>query len=267
MRPSWTTIRAHGWRAPIAVALAVLVIASLGLVARAELGDTSTSAEPTSTTTTPNGNGDDNVAVAVNTKDGSEVYAVRLKVVMTDNDTVDAGNAAVAAASCNDCTTVAIAIEGVLVTGDAETVVPVNLALAVNTECTNCQTLAAAYQYVTSTDGRVRITGEGRQTIASLRQELNTLRTRDLSLAQIAAEVDRIAGEFYTVLKTQVVPIGRTQGEFPARGATPSPFPEETTVTSTASAPPATSSESTSASPTESPTDTSSPSPSPTASP
>lgn len=261
MRSLWTTTRVHGRRAVVAAVLAVLVLSALGLVARAELGTTSTTAEPTPAGTPANGNGDDNVAVAVNTKDGSEVYALRLKVVMTDKDTVDAGNAAVAAASCTDCTTVAVAIEGVLVTGDVETVVPVNVALAMNTECSNCQTLAAAYQYVTSTDGRVRITGEGRRTIAALRQQLNTLRTQDLPIAQIAAEVDRIAGEFYTVLKTQVVPIGRTGGEFPAQGSRPTPFPDETTVTSTASAPPEGTAAATSPTPTGSPTPTESPTP------
>lgn len=83
-----------------------------------------------------------------------------------------------------------------------------NLAVALNSDCTNCQTLAAAYQTVTQNDTRVQITGAGRQEIAQLRQDLNTLRTRDLTIEQIAAEADRIAGEFSTVLETEVVSIG-----------------------------------------------------------
>ncbi len=100
----------------------------------------------------------------------------------------------------------AIAIEGVLVHGDdVDTVRPVNITIALNTDCSGCQTLAAAYQYVTQDYSRVRITGEGRQTIAMLRQQLNTLRRQDLelktlrqqdlTLEQVAAKVDHIALE------------------------------------------------------------------------
>ena len=241
MNLSWKTARPHGKRAVTLTALVVAALLALGLVARAELGTTDTTeTAPTAGETGAagtGGGGDDNVAVATNERDGSTVYAVRLKVVLTGQDTIDSGNAAVAAASCTDCTTVAIALEGVLVWGEPETVVPVNLALAYNTECDNCQTLAAAYQYVTSVDSRVRITGDGRRTIASLRQELNTLRNSGLDIIAVAAEVDRIAAEFYQVLKTEVVPIGKPQGSFPAPGATPSAYPEETASAASAATP------------------------------
>lgn len=231
MRTSLSTaLRGLSGRVVLAAVVALATLLSLGLVARAELSTDTTTAEPapsSSGAAGTRGGGDDNVAVATNQRDGSSVYATRLKVVLTGQDTVDSGNAAVAAASCSDCTTVAIAIEGVVVWGEPETVVPVNLALALNTECDNCQTLAAAYQYVTAEDSRVRITGEGRRTIAALRQQLNTLRTSGLGILEVAAEVDRIAGEFYTVLRDEVVPIGRPQGDFPAPGATPTPFPED----------------------------------------
>lgn len=240
MNLSWTTARPHGKRAVTLTVLVVATLLALGLVARAELGtSTSTETSPTADQTGAagtGGGGDDNVAVATNDRDGSTVYSVRLKVVLTGQDTIDSANAAVAVASCTDCTTVAIALEGVLVWGEPETVVPVNLALAYNTECDNCQTLAAAYQYVTSVDSRVRITGDGRRTIAALRQELNTLRNSGLDIFAVQAEVDRIAGEFYQVLKNEVVPIGKPQGDFPTPGATPSAFPEDTTSSATASA-------------------------------
>lgn len=220
----------HGRRAVTAAVVAVLVLVSVGFMARAELG----SAPASDSSATPSGeagsggNGDDNVAVAINDKDGKTVYSVRLKVVLTGKDTVDAANAAVAAASCSDCTTVALALEGVVVWGEPETVVPVNLALAMNTECDNCQTLAAAYQYVTSADGRVRITGEGRRTIAMLRKQLSGLRTSGLSVVEVKAEADRIAAEFYRVLQEEVVPIGKPAGTFPAPGATPTEFAQDT---------------------------------------
>jgi putative peptide zinc metalloprotease protein len=200
-------LRVHGRRGVVVGVVALAAVLGLGLVASAELGVTGTGDSTASSDTSAHGNGDDNVAVAIG-RDGKSVWAIRLKVAMVSSDVVDSGNAAVAAASCTDCQTVAIAIEGVLVTGDAEVVEPVNVALALNEGCENCQTLAEAYQSVIGTGGRVRITGEGRRTIADLRHQLEALRRSGLSLEQIAAEVDRIAGEFTQVLRTQIVPIG-----------------------------------------------------------
>lgn len=240
----------------VGVVAALVAVLALGLGARAALDDgTDTSADGTM------GAGDDNVAVANNTRDGSEVYAVRLKVVQTNGPTVDSGNAAVAAASCENCTTVAVAIEGVLVFGDnIDTVTPVNIAIALNTECTNCQTLAATYQYVTQNDSRVRITGEGRQTIAMLRQELNKLPQSDLTFEEVIATVDRIAGEFYAVLLNEVVPIGKVEGEFPTEGAVPSPdFRDDQAPTPTSEATETTpTSGATETTPTSEPTETTS---------
>lgn len=210
----------HARRSTVLGGVGLVVVLGIGGMAIAESYSPDTAATdserstPAETPAGPSGqdggSGDDNVAVAQNSRDGGEVYSVRLKIVQTDDPVVDAGNAAVAAAECSDCTTVAIAIEGVLVYGgDVTEVTPVNLAVALNSNCTNCQTLAAAYQKVTQNDTRVRITGTGRQKIAELRRELNTLRTRDLTLEEIAAEADRIAGEFFDVLENEVLPIGR----------------------------------------------------------
>lgn len=215
------------------------------------------------------GNGGDNTAVAVNTRDGSEVYAIRLKVVTVQSDVVDPQNAAVAAASCTDCTTVAIALEGVLITGDAEVVAPENIALAINSGCDGCQTLAYAYQNVQTTAGKVRLTGAGRKRIAELRQELNALRGSGLPIAEVKAVVDRVAREFAQVLRTEVVPIGKPDDAgkpgaqassgaatgAPEAGASGSPDPA-------ASSPAPAASPSPSRSPSPSPSSTAAPSPS-----
>lgn len=247
-------VHIHGRRGAVVAAVSAAAVLCLGLVAQAGLGSTSAT-QPTATQTPAGGNGDNNVAVAVG-KDGKSVWAIRLKVVMVNDPVVDAANAAVAAASCTDCQTVAIAIEGVLVTGDAEVVEPVNIALALNTECTSCQTLAAAYQSVVGTDGRVRITGDGRRRIAQLRQQLHDLRRSGLPLDQIAAEVDRIAAEFTAVLRTEVFPIGRTDGG-PTGGAA--------AQGSGAPAPSSSSSPQPSASPSSEPSGTPTPTSTPTA--
>lgn len=169
-----------------------------------------------------NGSGDDNTAVAVNTHDGKVVYAIRLKITQTNDDVVDPVNAAVAVASCSDCTTVAIALEGVLVYGDPTVFAPENLALAINTDCSNCQTLATAYQNVIQNDTRVRITGKGRREIAAIRQDLQQLRHSGLDIFAVQQRVDEAAGRFLEVLRTEVVPVGKPSSTAPL---TPSASP------------------------------------------
>jgi putative peptide zinc metalloprotease protein len=188
-----------------AVALAALL--SGGLVV-AHAVDGIASPDATATTST-GGNGDDNVAVGVNTKDGKTVYALRLKIVQVTGDTVDAGNAAVAVNSgCHDCSTVAVAFEGVIVVGSPTDFEPTNLALAMNENCSGCTAFADAYQQVVQTSTRVRVTKEGRRQIASIRRDLNDLKHSDLTLDQIR---DRVAADeqaFAAVLRTQLTPVG-----------------------------------------------------------
>lgn len=197
------------WSATFAALLALVCALAIGGHMDQARAASVPTAEDASAGAGDTSHGDDNVAVAVNTTDGKQVYAVRLKIVQTGKDVVDPLNAAVAAASCHDCTTVAIAIEGVLVYSDnLHTFTPVNLAIALNTDCDNCQTLAAAYQTVTQHDTRVRITGDGRRQIAELRRDLQTLRTQDLDIYGILAEADRIAAEFFRVLQEETLPVG-----------------------------------------------------------
>jgi len=186
---------------------------------------TATTVGSTTTTGTP-GAGTDNVAAAVNTKDDRTVIAISLKIIQTDASTVDPTNAAVAVASCTDCTTVAIALEGVLVAGSPTTFDPNNIAIAINADCTNCQTLATAYQDVVQNDTRVRITGAGRKEIADIRKDLESLRNSGLDIFAIQQRVNSDAGRFLAVLQHDVVPIGK-----PATSTTTTAPPASTTTT------------------------------------
>ena len=248
-------------RPVVVVALCAVVLCALlsgGLVvARAMDGtpstDTTATASPAAGTS---GNGDANVASAVNTKDGKTVYAIRLKIVQTSADTVDSTNVAAAVASCNDCTTVAIAFEGVLVSGDPSTVDPTNLALAYNVNCSGCTTVAEAYQAVVQSSTRVRITGAGRREIAAVRRELNALRKQDLTYDEIVARVAALEARFAAVLQNEVVPVGRHHEPAPADGKDVSDADasaEPSTAPATPSAQPAPSATETNAAPSESP--------------
>jgi putative peptide zinc metalloprotease protein len=91
----------------------------------------------------------DNQALAVNTQDGSNEVAVALALVwVTDSGPVDTRNQAYALASCTDCRTLAVAFQVVLVVGYAQVVTPLNAAVAVNYDCDACVTHALAVQLV-----------------------------------------------------------------------------------------------------------------------
>lgn len=189
-----------------------------------------TATAPTSTIPTTPGAGTDNVAIATNTKDGSSVYAISLKIVQTHADIVDPVNAAVAVSNCSDCQTVSIALEGVLVAGDPAVLQPDNIAQALNVGCTNCDTLAKAAQIIVGNDTRVRITGAGRREIASVRSELQQLRTSGLDILTIKQRVDEYAGRLLAVLQNEVLPIGRPAAGNGATTTTVSPAASTTTT-------------------------------------
>ena len=243
-----------------AVALASGALAS-GTVSLPFAGTAASTSPTTSSATSSTGGQPGNAsAVVVNHNDNSYRYAITLKVVQIASDVVTPQNAAVAVASCTDCQTVAISLEGVLVYGDPSVFAPTNLALAYNENCTNCATLAAAYQMEQQYFQRCRITGAGRVEIARIRRDLEAIR-RDhtLTLAQIDQRVQADAGALLDVLRNDVVPVGRagapspTSTSAPATAATASP----STGSTPATASPATSTPATSG--TSSPTTSTSP--------
>ncbi|MGB8649462.1 MAG: hypothetical protein WCD35_02250 [Mycobacteriales bacterium] len=223
---------------------------------------------PTSATSSSSGQGDNNAAVAVNGKDGKTVYAIRLKVVRASQDVVDATNAAVAVASCSDCTTVAIAFEGVLVSGSPSDFEPTNLALAYNVDCSGCTTFADAYQQVVQRSTLVRITGKGRRAIAAIRQDLLSLRKANLPLDQVVARVKADEQAFADVLLNEVVPVGHVTTPPPTDAPEVTATPSATDYQPVTAAPTTGgSSPSDSPTPSGSPTATATPTPSGTPSP
>jgi len=152
------------------------------------------------------GNGEDNAAVAVNQKDGSSVFDLAFEVRRVSNGVVDQTNTAVAYASCENCQTVAIAIQIVLVAGGADRIEPANIAIALNEQCTSCQTLAVAYQFVFGGGDVLEFTKEGRTRLREIRKELKGLEDSGLSVDEIRARVTLLAGEIGTLLATELVP-------------------------------------------------------------
>jgi putative peptide zinc metalloprotease protein len=173
--------------------------------------------------------GQDNTAVAINLRDGAEIFRLAFKIARVNQDVVDETNAAVAFASCADCQTIAIAIQAVLVFSDPSVVAPTNLALAYNLDCTGCETLASAYQWVFTTGGPVHFTAEGNRRIAEIRRLLHELLRSGRSLAEIQAELEALMEEFESILATELVPAG--QAAAPTGGEPTETTPATTTET------------------------------------
>jgi putative peptide zinc metalloprotease protein len=176
----------------------------------------------------------DNVAIAINTKDGTTVFKVAFAIRQVMNGVVDQANAAVAFASCTDCTTVAIAFEIVLVESNPTVVTPTNIAIAFNENCQLCVTIAQAYQFVLGTGGNVHFDAEGNRTLAEIRHELRSLRKEDLSIADLQMRLDRIAARIAEVLRRNLVPVGRAPDQGTATTTTTTTTPATTTTPTTA---------------------------------
>jgi putative peptide zinc metalloprotease protein len=139
----------------------------------------------------------------------------------------------VAFSSCTDCSSTAIAIEVVLITGDASIVTPTNLALAYNFECQSCISIAEAYQFVFSTGGQVHFTAEGNQELAQIRRDLEALRKQDLTPDELQARLEDIATRLIRVLRTQMVPAGNSGSTGNATSGTPPSSSQPTQTSST----------------------------------
>jgi putative peptide zinc metalloprotease protein len=206
--------------------------------------------------------GGDTSAVAINTKDGSSVFKLAFQIRKVTGDVVDNQNAAVAYASCTECQTVAISIQVLLVAGSPTVFTPENIALAINEQCTLCDTMALAYQFAVGMDTKLKFTAEGNRQLAQLRRELEQLRTSDLSLAEIQAKAADIVKQLSTVLSTELVgvkpqPDDIPNASTPDTGTTTGTTPTDTTPTDTTTAPETTTPTQTDTTPTDTtPTDT-----------
>ena len=179
--------------------------------------------------------GDDNAAVAVNTQDGGSVFRLAFSVRQVSNGVVDQTNAAYALASCTDCQTVALAFQVVLVRGGAEVVVPENTAVAYNEQCVECLTYASATQIVLGVDGPVRFTSDGRQRLADLYRSLQDLEEQvaTMSASELHGAVTAAKEELIAILSEELVPAGASGSAPNSSSTTSTSSPSTTSTTAT----------------------------------
>jgi hypothetical protein len=147
----------------------------------------------------------DNIVQAINTKDGSSLFKFAFSLRKVTGEVVDNANAAIAYSSCKDCRTTAIAIQIVLVVGSPTTVTPENVALAINDQCTLCESFATAFQFVIGVeDESVGLTKQGKRELRQIIREFRALKRDDYTLEEFHAKTQALGQRLRTVLKTQL---------------------------------------------------------------
>jgi putative peptide zinc metalloprotease protein len=148
----------------------------------------------------------DNSAVAINTKDDSSLFQLAFSIKEVGGEVVDQTNQAVAYSNCQECQTVAIAIQVLIVTTESpDVVMPTNLAVAVNENCDTCTTMALAYQFVLGGQG-LELTKRGERQLREIRRELERLGRKGLSAEEIRTRTEALVERLRHVLATELVP-------------------------------------------------------------
>jgi hypothetical protein len=181
-----------------------LSIALLALVAALSLGAVAYAA----TFTTAKGNNAEAEAAGA---PGTSVIDLALGMRENDTDVVDEANSAFAHSTCDDCRSVAIAFQVVIVQSRPSTVTPANVAVALNENCNACSSLAIAHQFVVGKGEPARITKSGRRQLAAVGDDLLRLERsyKELPDAEIQARADADAAKVREILDTELVPAKR----------------------------------------------------------
>jgi putative peptide zinc metalloprotease protein len=162
---------------------------------------------------------DDSQALAVNTKDGAIVYDVAYSLVTVEGGSpVDEENSAYALASCKACKTVAVSFQLVLVVGQSDKIMPINVAEALNYKCPYCITTAIAKQIVISLRS-----APSDELIKRLTEELKKLDAIDaLGDAASPADVLNMVDDVQQAIEKTLHDSGQLPPPKPTAAATPS---------------------------------------------
>ncbi len=147
---------------------------------------------------------EDNLALIINTEDDSSIFEFAFEIRRVASEVVDNENVAIAYNECERCRSVAVAIQIVLVVGSPDTVTPQNAAVAVNYQCTLCESLAMAYQFVVGVPADFRFSGRAMSEIKRIRNEIRQVQKLDLSIPEMRARIDALADRLREVLKEDI---------------------------------------------------------------
>ena len=146
----------------------------------------------------------ENLAQATIEQDGGRAFDFAWDISSQRGGVVDQANKAHAAARCTDCEATAIAFQ-IVIASKANTVAPTNEAVALNLECTRCEVVAEARQFVRVVDAPVRLTGAGRSELKEVRRELRALEALDPPIDQLHQAVEAQEARVKEILSTELV--------------------------------------------------------------
>ncbi len=156
----------------------------------------------------------DNAAVAINRTDDSSRFRFAYDLARESDEVVDNENTAFAYANCERCRTTAIAVQIVLVSSTPSTVTPKNVAVALNENCSHCQTFSTAFQFVVGVeDASVRFTKTGKDELHRILAEFRDLKRETYTLEEFHTRTGALADDIRTVLRTQLAPKGDDEPE------------------------------------------------------
>src|SRR5215213_9644231 len=147
----------------------------------------------------------ENVATAIIEQDDGRAFDFAWDLDKQRGDDAVQVNKAEARAHCTRCRATAIAFQIVLVHGSPATVVPQNLAEAINEGCTECVAVAEARQFVRVTPQRVKLTGGGRAILSDVRRQLASLEEQNLPIDQLHQAVEAQEARVREVLADDLV--------------------------------------------------------------
>jgi hypothetical protein len=146
----------------------------------------------------------DNNAQAAIEQDGGRAFDFAWDFAKQRGGVVDHANKAHAAARCTDCEATAIAFQ-IVIASNASSVAPTNEAVALNLECSRCEVVAEARQFVRVVDAPVRLTGAGRRELLDVRRTLRALEAQDPPLDQLHQAIEAQEARVREILGRELV--------------------------------------------------------------
>lgn len=143
------------------------------------------------------GNGT-NSAIVHNCTDNRLRVRASIQLNTIPGHIVDAVNQAYAESTCTGCSTLAVALQIDLYSSDrADDIEPQNFAVAINSACTNCVTVADAYQYVQGEDDPREVSRDISQDVDALSDELSAIQSDpSMTLPDAEARINNVIGRF-----------------------------------------------------------------------
>jgi len=143
------------------------------------------------------GAGGKNVVKVINQQDNELKVDGSIQVNHIPGANVAPVNYAYAYSSCTDCQTFAVALQINLISKTATSIRPQNTAIALNYQCTRCDTIAQALQYTYQVDDPDKLPSNVASLVKDMNDQLKDLRQEhDLTAAEAESRITAVITQF-----------------------------------------------------------------------